>query len=177
VPKLLLHAHPDHPSPVARIEVELARTADRLSLAYSIFGDMDAVSIPPARSAARADGLWKQTCLEAFLAAGPGYYEFNFSPSGQWAVYRFDAYRDGMRDAATHKPVIDWSIGKGIARLVATLPLPSGLTGGLGLSAIIEDTSGNRSFWALAHPPGAPDFHHPACFAASLPPAAQIALD
>jgi len=34
-----------------------------------------------------------------------------------------------------------------------------------------EDTGGNRSFWALAHPSGQPDFHHPACFAAELPPA------
>ena len=39
------------------------------------------------------------------------------------------------------------------------------------LSAIIEDTNGNRSFWALAHPPGEPDFHDAACFAAQVPPA------
>jgi hypothetical protein len=30
----------------------------------------------------------------------------------------------------------------------------------LGLSALIEDSDGGKSFWALAHPPGAPDFHH-----------------
>jgi len=171
VPKLLLQAHPDHPSPVARIEVQLARDGDRLSLVYSITGNLDHIAIPSARGAARADGLWKQTCLEAFLAADPGYYEFNFSPSGQWAAYRFDAYRAGMRDAATPDPVVDWSAGEGVARLVATLSLPPGLTGGLGLSAIIADKAGNRSFWALAHPPGAADFHHAACFAASLPPA------
>jgi hypothetical protein len=171
VPKLLLHAHPASPSPVARIEVELARAGNRLSVTYSIFGDLDHVSVPSAGSAARADGLWKHTCLEAFLAADPGYYEYNFSPSGQWAAYRFDAHREGMRDAATPDPSIGWTMGNGVARLVATLRLPSGLTGGLGLSAIVEDKAGNRSFWALAHPPGAPDFHDPACFAASLPPA------
>lgn len=171
MPRLLLHAHPDNPSPVARIEVELARAGDRLSLTYSLFGDLDHVSIPSARGAARADGLWKQTCLEAFLVADPGYYEYNFSPSGQWAAYRFDAHREGMRDAATPDPWIDWSTGKGVARLVATLRLPGDVIGRLGLSAVIEDKAGHRSFWALAHPPGAPDFHHPACFAASLPPA------
>jgi hypothetical protein len=35
----------------------------------------------------------------------------------------------------------------------------------LGLSAIIEEASGRRSYWALAHPPGKPDFHHPDSFA------------
>jgi len=174
---VLLHAHPDSPSPVARIEVELARTGDRLSLTYSIFGDLDEVSIPSPLGAARADGLWKHMCLEAFVAADTGYYEYNFSPSGQWAAYRFDAYREGMRDAATPDPVIRWSEEEGAARLAATLHLPPDLTGRLGLSAIIEDKAGNRSFWALAHPAGAPDFHHEACFAASLPSAAETALD
>ena len=39
----------------------------------------------------------------------------------------------------------------------------------LGLSAVIEEHGGAKSYWALAHPPGAPDFHHPDCFAAQLP--------
>ena len=39
----------------------------------------------------------------------------------------------------------------------------------LGLAAVIEETDGNRSYWALAHPPGDPDFHHSDCFALALP--------
>ena len=39
----------------------------------------------------------------------------------------------------------------------------------MGLSAVIEEEGGVFSYWALAHPPGAPDFHHAACFAARLP--------
>jgi hypothetical protein len=38
----------------------------------------------------------------------------------------------------------------------------------VGLSAVIEDTSGRKSYWALAHPPGKPDFHHEDCFAHEL---------
>ena len=39
----------------------------------------------------------------------------------------------------------------------------------MGLSAIIEETDGTKSYWALAHPPGEePDFHDPACFALEL---------
>jgi hypothetical protein len=35
----------------------------------------------------------------------------------------------------------------------------------LGLSAVLEEQDGTKSYWALAHPPGGkPDFHHPDCF-------------
>ena len=43
----------------------------------------------------------------------------------------------------------------------------------LGLSAVIEETDGNTSYWALAHPPGKPDFHHAAGFAYDLAAAKQ----
>ena len=43
----------------------------------------------------------------------------------------------------------------------------------LGLAALIEDTSGRKSYWALAHPPGKPDFHHADCFAHEFSPVAQ----
>jgi hypothetical protein len=129
------------------------------------------LTIPPPHKSARADGLWKHTCFEAFFLAEKGYYEFNFSPSSQWAAYRFDRHREGMREAASDEPRIDWCTAKDGAQLIATIRLPSDVTGPLGLSAILEDIGGNRSFWALAHPPGEPDFHDPACFVAELPPA------
>jgi hypothetical protein len=43
----------------------------------------------------------------------------------------------------------------------------------LGLSALIEDRSGGMSYWALAHPPGKPDFHHTDSFALEFSPAVQ----
>jgi len=39
----------------------------------------------------------------------------------------------------------------------------------IGLAAVIEELDGTKSYWALAHPPGAPDFHHADCFALTLP--------
>ena len=125
--------------------------------------------VPQPRPSARAEGLWKHTCFEAFLGARQGYYEFNFSPSTQWAAYRFDGHREGMRELATNDPLIVWD--RGGALLVATIHLPSDVAGPLGLSAIVEDRNGSRSFWALAHPCGEPDFHDAACFAAQVPPA------
>jgi len=41
----------------------------------------------------------------------------------------------------------------------------------LGLSAVLEAHDGTRSYWALRHPPGQPDFHHPDAFAVTLEPA------
>ncbi len=36
------------------------------------------------------------------------------------------------------------------------------------LAAVIEEDQGPISYWALAHPPGDPNFHHPDCFVARL---------
>ncbi len=38
----------------------------------------------------------------------------------------------------------------------------------LGVAVVIEETSGSMSYWALAHPPGKPDFHHADCYAYEL---------
>jgi len=38
----------------------------------------------------------------------------------------------------------------------------------LALSAVIEDEQGGLSYWALTHPPGKPDFHHPDAFVLEL---------
>ena len=172
MPLFFLRPHSDSRSPVTRIAVGVERLApDLLCLTYWIGGDLAHTAFPRAQASARTDELWQHSCLEAFLGAGQGYYEFNFSPSSQWAAYRFDGHRVGMRDAETDAPAIRWDRDGEAAKLSATIRLPSDLTGSLALSAIIEDTAGNRSFWALAHPSGQPDFHHPACFAAELPAA------
>jgi hypothetical protein len=170
--KLSLSLHRDSRSPVTRIEVETARDASGLlRLTYHVFGALDQVAIPQTTPAARTDGLWKHSCFEAFIGTGNGYYELNLAPSSQWAAYRFDSYRAGMRDAAMSDPQIRWRNEEGRGTLFATINIPPDATGPLGLSAVIEDVVGNRAFWALAHPPGPPDFHHAACFAAQLPPA------
>ena len=172
MPIFFLRPYPASLSPVTRIAVEVERSAsDLLRLTYWIGGDLRRVAFPKPQAAARTDGLWQHSCCEAFLAAGQGYFEFNFSPSSQWAAYRFDSHRAGMRDAEAEAPAIAWDRDGEAARLTATIRLPSDVTGALGLSAIIEDVNGNRSFWALAHPPGEPDFHDAACFAAQLSPA------
>lgn len=39
----------------------------------------------------------------------------------------------------------------------------------MNLTAVIEEKDGTKSYWALKHPDGPPDFHNPDCFVARLP--------
>ena len=179
----LLRPHPDFRcGATARVDVEIARPrADRLVLTYVVTGTMSDIRIPPAKPPTRTDELWRQTCFEAFVrpSPGPAYYEFNFSPSTEWAAYRFDGYRSGMRAAEIGAPQIKVQSGPDSYTLQASLELdrlPDLLREAswrFGLSALIEDHGGGMSYWALAHAPGQPDFHHADSFALEFSPAVQ----
>src|SRR6266481_5635723 len=178
----VLRLHPDSPcSPVTHVEVEVARPrVGGLVLCYFVAGKISDLRLPAALPAARADELWRHTCFEAFVRTSPGagYYEFNFAPSTQWAAYRFSGYRTGMRIATEiSAPRIEVQSSPECYILQASLeldqlrsrPLDAGWR--LGLSALIEETSGRKSYWALAHPLGKADFHHHDCFVHELSPA------
>jgi hypothetical protein len=38
----------------------------------------------------------------------------------------------------------------------------------IAMAAVVEDEGGRLSYWALRHPPGRPDFHHPDSFTLEL---------
>jgi hypothetical protein len=167
----LLKLHPESRcDAVDQIAIEVARQRGRLTLNYRMTGRIADLRLPSPRQPLRIDGLWQFTCFEAFLRAGTEepYFEFNFSPSTAWAAYRFDSYREGMR-AADAAPAMEASSGGGVFRLQAALNgLPLERSWHLGISAVIEEKSGRKSYWALKHPPGNPDFHHPDGFALDL---------
>ena len=169
-----LRLHPDSLCAAAtRIEADVAHPRPgSLILSYVVSGRIVGLRLPPVVATARADELWQHTCFEAFVrgSAGPGYYEFNFSPSTQWAAYRFDSYRSGMRVATDiGAPRIEVRSTAESYTLRAALEF-GGLSSPLhlGLSAVLEETNGHKSYWALAHPPGKADFHHADCFALEL---------
>ncbi|RSY88587.1 hypothetical protein DAH66_03755 [Sphingomonas koreensis] len=172
---LSLAPHPDTPPRSVRsVDVELSMTdAERVLLTFYI-APGEALAAPDPASPARTDGLWQRTCCELFLkpGGGDGYVEFNLSPSGQWAAYAFDGYRAGMRNLELLiEPHIELERQGESFVLEAEVDLaaiPAGPVA-IGLSAVIEETDGTRSYWALNHPPGKPDFHHPDCFALELP--------
>lgn len=162
---LRLVPHPDTPCrAVERIEVRIERRpAGRLALAYRLRGKLDEIRIPAARPAAFAEGLWRHTCFEAFVRGnGDAYEEYNFSPSGEYAAYRFDSYRAGMCPLSDPMLV---SVYADASALVLECEIGPA-AGKLGLSAIVE--ADRLSYWALRHPPGKPDFHHPDAFAFDL---------
>lgn len=168
--RLALTLHPESIcEAVTGIEVEVARPGgDRLALIYVVTGRIGDLVIPAPAPAERTDGLWQRTCFEAFLSRGESYQELNFSPSGQWAAYRFHGYREGMREAEIEPPLIRSSAAAESYELEASVSLPDQAPGRLGLSAVIEEANGRKSYWALAHPPGKADFHHPDSFAHRL---------
>jgi len=172
---LTLVCHPQTPSRAIRgIDVVVAGAESGiLTLVFALEGDLHDVRIPEPRPSRRVHGLWRHTCCEAFVMAGegPGYREFNFSPSSEWAAYAFRGYRDGEDlevqlgpRIVVHRPGDRLGLEAEISRDF----LPPGNSLRLGLSAVVEDADGGLSYWALRHPPGKPDFHHTDAFALQL---------
>jgi hypothetical protein len=181
-----LLAHPDAPGGAVRnLEAHAEWGADgRLRLSWRLDADLAGLRLPAAAAPARADELWRHTCFEAFVAPLVGgaqapisgsYCELNFSPSGEWAAYRFSGYRSGMAALdLTAPPAARWRRRAQELTLEVALRaqdlLPGAATDALriGLSAVIEDRSGTISYWALCHQDGKPDFHHADSFALEL---------
>ena len=162
-----LVCHPDSRcESVHEIDVDLEQAkSGNLILRLSLAGDLSALSIPESSLSRRADKLWEHTCFEAFLMAGegPGYLEFNFSPSGEWAVFAFRGYRERRDLAVEAAPGIVVYRSDDLLELSAEISgeyIPSGGPLRLGLSTVVEDAQGVKSYWALRHPAAKPDFHH-----------------
>jgi hypothetical protein len=145
------------------------RPGDVLELAYAAVGE--GLLLPEPAAPERADDLWRTTCFEAFVATEDGYLEINLSPSGRWALYAFDGYREGMRAPPVPAPEVVVVQKADGCELTARFDLaglaPSGAWR-LALTAVIERQDAAKSYWSLAHPEGKPDFHHPAGFVLAL---------
>lgn len=155
-----------------------------LRLQFVLEGDLPQIRVPaPVAEPGRTDRLWEHTCFEAFagLPGSPRYLELNFSPSGQWAAYAFDSYRQGMVPALAAAPRMALRCSEGRLDLEAEVQLsgspplagPEAAASGvrmlrIALSTVVEDREGRLSYWALRHPPGRPDFHHPESFSLAL---------
>jgi len=178
MPSFDLIPHPDFPSvAIERVSVMVDRWPDgRLGVGYVVSGAIDEVIWPAHDDSIFVDELWKHTCFEGFvLEEEYAYIEFNLAPSTQWAAYRFDSYRTGMQRAqevATSGLTFmadpaTWRAGhmRGFVSFPHLIDSPLWR---LGLSAIIEAKDGTKSYWALAHAAGPPDFHNADCFTARL---------
>jgi len=179
VKDLLQHpATPVAVSAISGIEVDCSRTRDgNLSATFHATGATNEIRIPSPQVPAFVEGLWQHSCFEVFISVdeGPGYYEYNLSPSGQWALFEFRGYRDGEPLADPNlKPVVQFETSPRTFRLQALLPLARIDSGNktsclrIGLSAVIEHCDGTLGYWALRHPAETPDFHDANSFALTL---------
>jgi len=159
------------PGAVQRIEVRARRHVEFLDVSYAIEGDLERLALPAAGSSRAADRLWEHTCGELFIArkGEPGYQEFNFSPTGEWAHYAFSDYRKPTLAMNPAAPQI--TVRREANRLVLDARAPLRGDGAImvAISAVVEERDdGVLSYWALRHPPGKPDFHHRDAFAMEL---------
>lgn len=180
--------HPALPCP-HRFDLCVRPTLDgsRLRLDYQLAGDLRCVLIPPRKpTPQRQDELWQHLCFEAFIRVKPAapYWELNFSPSGDWAIYRFEHYRQGMatpdlrqfphlqvqRGALSTPAGGDASLS--LTAVIDLAHIDPSLTDRplqLALASVIETRDGERFYWAMHHASHAPDFHHPDSFIHPIP--------
>ncbi|MBN8830442.1 MAG: DOMON-like domain-containing protein [Sphingomonadales bacterium] len=172
----VLACHPDTPcQALAALGAQISQGDDMSwEVAFAAVGKPGEIVVPGAAPRVHTDELWKTTCFELFIGrAGDSYAELNLSPSGAFAAYHFDHYRTGMRKIDLPAPDLALEVGNERLTLTARFPedsLPWDYNGRIGISAVIEEKSGAKSYWALVHPAGKPDFHHRDCFALALAP-------
>lgn len=170
-----LTCHPaQKPLAVTRVESRILTVTDNwFRIRWRVDGSTRLV-IPKFAGKGRADNLWQTTCFELFMkpTRGTAYSEFNFSPSERWAAYDFTDYREGMSERPfAREPNCVMRVGRSMAIFDVEVPRTQVLDPPcqVGLSAVIEEEGGVKTYWALSHEdPEKPDFHNAACFTASL---------
>lgn len=154
------------PLPDFKITGDLTRYSNTLAIRYELLGPLAELVIPEPVLPARKHGLWEATCFEFFLAVKhlPQYWEFNLSPTGDWNVYRFIDYRQGMQEeiAFTSLP---FSLQNQLDALLLTLELDltkivqADQALEMAISTVIKHTNGEVTYWALSHHGPQADFH------------------
>ena len=159
--------HPDcEAGPVRSVAAQLHKTEDGFVARFRVMGELTQIVVPPRTAPERTDKLWRSTCFEVFWqpTGSDTYREFNFAPSGQWAAYQFDAYRDGMRDAPV--AVVEMKkLEHSASQLICEFSVRADLltSARVALTAVVELQNGQKQYWSLAFPDGKPDFHAAAC--------------
>jgi hypothetical protein len=175
-----LRCHPSMRTETVRtIEVLVRRPAGaELQMTFRLDGDIPQIRISPPSVPSFATQLWRHTCFEAFIAVQgqPAYHEFNFAPSGEWAIYAFSSYRKGgpvanemMRPHIAVRSTASQLELETVVHLDLLSAIHPRASLRIGLSAVIEASDG-LSYWALRHPANKPDFHNPDGFSLLLEP-------
>ncbi len=149
------------------IEAKLEVQAQGFLLSFEITGSgVDQVMISPrSTKPSRKNELWKETCFECFFGVGgvKQYFEFNGSTSGDWALYLFDDYRKGMRDAPVSAQPLLEKLEKSSGKIECVWRIPyftKSILQSASITAVIKTNGTDEaSYFALKHAGEKPDFH------------------
>ncbi|NLD39256.1 MAG: DOMON-like domain-containing protein [Desulfatiglans sp.] len=151
-----------------RINVKIIISPESLHITFELRTRSDTLFIPlfDPSTAKRTDNLWAYTCFEIFIGSrdGEAYREFNLSPSGAWNVYLFKGYREDMQtDQAFTSLPFDVHViperGLDLTVEIDNELVPITADTLIGLSAVLEHSTGIKTYWAIRHPKSTPDFH------------------
>jgi hypothetical protein len=168
------------PSDNPPLQLEISGIVDRqfnkLTIQYQILGQLAELAIPAVTdSPARKDELWQQTCLEFFLGIenSSQYWEFNLSPSGNWNIYHFEDYRQGMQTetAFTSLPFVvhnrpNYLLLDLELNLDKIVEIEQKIE--IAIASVIQSKAGETTYWALTHCGTQADFHLRDSFAIEL---------
>lgn len=151
--------------PIRAITAAIKATPNGCDAEFRLDGRIGAIRLPPPGPSVRTDELWKTSCLEIFWQpiGETSYREFNLSPSGRWAAYDFDSYREGMREAPIDAIALSCSHNDNELILKASIAAELASPAQVALNGIVEHSDASLQYWALAFGPGKPDFHSEAC--------------
>jgi hypothetical protein len=152
--------------PNIQITGNIARHENLLSITYTLTGDIQFVIIaPPSNNPSRQHELWENTCFEFFIGIkdSPRYWEFNLSPRGDWNIYRFDNYRQGMQEEIAFN-ILPFTVQQSSDSLMLTLDVNldeiiSKQVIEVAITTVIKNSDGEVSYWALVHKGTQADFH------------------
>jgi hypothetical protein len=140
----------------------LEENKNLLHLTFKLSGDLENYKLPKTKKAERKDELWRESCFELFLATEEEevYYEFNFSPTLAWNVYRLEHYRAEPK-AIDEVELVKFEVKRTQETLfieiildVQTLKFNS-----YNLATILLNKQDKREFWSLKAKGNTPDFH------------------
>ena len=143
-------------------DISISSSTKVISICYRIKGSLENIQWPNKKYTNGGDELWHSTCFECFFgsACTSEYYEFNQSPGGDVAFYKFAHYRGKKRPYDTSS---DYTFSLALdefecfARI--DMPLPYRPPFYIGPAAIIKDNQNELHYFGISHPEKGPDFH------------------
>ena len=149
-----------------QVEIDWSNDGSML-VKFEITGAIDRLKIPPVSDAPqRKTELWETTCFEFFLGSlgQENYWEINLSPSGDWNVFQLDGYRKNLREEQAIE-TLPFGVKRQGDRMTIEVTLDIQKLGlcrdaiELSMTSVLEERTGDISYWAIAHTGAITDFH------------------